>query len=218
MFPLFLNLTGRLGVVIGGGPVGRRKAAALLEAGAAVRLICLEPRPPEMASPQLEWLTEPYCADHLTGAALAFAAATAEANARVVADARVRGIWVNVADDPGAGDFLQPAVLRHGDFVIAVGTGGAAPVLAREVRDRLAGQFDDAFGHWVALLAELRPVVRGTVPEAGPRRALWKRLCRWDWVERLRREDPAAVRTAMRAEVEAASGRQLPDGTAPSGG
>src|SRR5579872_1256721 len=81
MFPLFLDLTERLAVVIGGGPVGRRKALAVLAAGGRVRLICLEQRPAEMSDPLLDWLTEPYTRAHLEGASLVFAAGPADLNA-----------------------------------------------------------------------------------------------------------------------------------------
>lgn len=205
MLPLFLDLTDRLVVVIGGGPVGRRKTAAVRAAGGRVRLICLEPRPLEMNDPLLDWRTEAYRPEHLDGAALVFAAGPVELNARIVADARARGVWVNAASQPEEGDFFLPATVRRGDFVLAVSTGGAAPILTQLVRDRLEQEFDEAFGQWVALLAELRPLVMERIAEAEQRRMALTGLCQWQWLERLRRDGADAVRAAMRAEIEATS-------------
>jgi precorrin-2 dehydrogenase/sirohydrochlorin ferrochelatase len=204
MLPVLLDMTNRLAVVVGGGPVGRRKATALLAAGARVRLVCLEPRPADQTSPALDWLTGPYAPVHLDGAALVFAAGPPEVNGRVAADARARDVWVNAASDPEAGDFFLPSVVRRGDFVLAVGTGGTAPALARAVRRRLEAEFDPAFGEWVGLLAEARAVARQRVTDPDRRRELLERLCGWEWLERLRREGAEAVREALRAEVEAA--------------
>jgi precorrin-2 dehydrogenase len=201
MFPIVLNLTNRLVVVLGGGRVGRRKAATLSAAGAFVRLVCLEPRPADAVPANLDWITAPYDPSHLDGAALVFAAGPPELNRRVVADAKARGLWVNSATDGTAGDFTLPATVRRGDFLVAVATGGAAPALARTIRRQLEAQFDDAFGQWVALLAEMRPFVLTAVAEEGERRALFERWCQPHWLERLRREGAEAVRAAMRGEL-----------------
>jgi precorrin-2 dehydrogenase/sirohydrochlorin ferrochelatase len=213
MYPLFLDLTGRLVVVVGGGPVGRRKARSLRAAGARVRVVALEPCPEGWAAdPGLDWRAEAYRPDHLDGAALAFAAATPELNRRVAADARARGVWVNRADDPSAGDFVVPASVRRGAFVVAVSTGGAAPALARRARQRLERDYDAAFGEWVGLLAGLRAAAREQVADPERRRGLFERVSGWDWLERLRRDGAAAVRAALAAELEAAADRGRPPG------
>src|SRR5579871_5377843 len=105
MLPIFLDMTDRLAVVIGGGRVGRRKASAVLSAGGRVRLVCLEPRPADMSDSRMEWRMESYSAEHLDDAELVFAAGPAELNARVLADARTRGVWVNATSEPASGDF-----------------------------------------------------------------------------------------------------------------
>ena len=193
MFPVTLDLTGRTVVVVGYGAVGRRKAAAAQAAGADVRVVAPE-------------VNEPYHPDHLAGAALVFACAPPEVNARVVADARADNIWVNSASDPAAGDFTLPAVLPVGGLWVAVSTGGAAPGLARRVRDRLAAQFDTTFAAWVELLNEMRREVLAAVPDPARRRELLDGFADWPWLDRLRAEGAEAVRAAMRELVSAARG------------
>ena len=205
MFPLFLDLTHRLALVVGGGSVGRRKAAALLKAGAQVRLVCLEARPADENEPNLRWLQEPYRPDHLRDVCLVCAAANAEVNRQVAADARRRGIWVNCADDPKAGDFFMPAVLRRGELTVAVSTQGASPGLAQAIRDWLDAQIDDAFEKLVALLSELRSRVLEQVKSEDKRKNLYRHLCQAQWLERLRREKVEDVREAMVMEIRRAA-------------
>jgi precorrin-2 dehydrogenase/sirohydrochlorin ferrochelatase len=197
VFPLVLNLSGRTALVVGGGAVGRRKARALLGAGGSVRLVCLEPRPAEEDHSALEWRTAAYRLEHLEGVALVVAAATAEVNRQVVADARERGLWVNSATEPDSGDFHLPAVVRCGPLTVAVSTQGTAPGLASAVRLLLQEQLDEVFARWAELVAELRPLVKAAVPDPARRREALRRLCRPDWLERLRREELAQVREQM---------------------
>ncbi len=200
MFPIFLDLQGRLAVVIGGGPVGRRRSAALRAAGAEVRLICLEPRPAHDVDPDLIWLSEPYKTAHLDGASLVIAAGPRQINSQVVADARARGIWVNCASDGPQGDFQVPAVIRRGDLVVALSTGGASPTLTARLRLMLEAEIDEAYARWVQILAELRPLVLERF-EGVRQREMLDRLCHWHWLERLRCEDESRVRSDMLADL-----------------
>jgi siroheme synthase-like protein len=86
-------------------------------------------------------------------------------------------VWVNVADDPRAGDVILPAVARRGKLQIAVSTGGASPALAHRLRERLEDEFGPEYGDLVALLGMLRAewepraITAGMPPAA--RRAAW---------------------------------------------
>ncbi|OWK40309.1 precorrin-2 dehydrogenase/sirohydrochlorin ferrochelatase family protein [Fimbriiglobus ruber] len=210
MFPIFLSLPGRTVVVVGGGRVGGRRARAAAAAGAAVRVV--DPAPPAGASviDGITWVPEAYQPDHLAGAALVFASAPAAVNARVVADAKARNVLVCDAAEPDRGDFTLPAVGRRGELVVAVGTNGAAPALARRVRDQMLAGVDDSFVAWVGILHELRSVLRNSVLDPAVRAALLTEFSSDEWLDRVRADAPAA-RAAMGDRVRA-SASSLPPG------
>lgn len=143
VYPIVMNVQGRLAVVVGGGSVAERKVAALLEAGATVRVVS-----PELAPAlehlrgrgQITWEARRFEATLLDGATLAFAATNDDAvNAAVVAAARQRSILVNDASKAERGDFATPAVYRKGELTISVDTGGTAPAVSKLVREKLGG-------------------------------------------------------------------------------
>ena len=211
MLPVMLDLTDCLAVVVGGGAVGRRKAEALLAASAVVRVVGLESRPGDLPD-RIEWVAEPYWREHLAKARLVVAAATAEVNRRVVAEAKSLGVWVCSATEPEAGDFVLPAMARCGRLTLAVSTGGAAPALARRLAQQLLQPFDEAFADWLDLLAELRPLVLVRIADSDHRHRLLDGWSDLGNLQRFRREGRDALRAALLAEIEAlapSSGRPV---------
>jgi precorrin-2 dehydrogenase len=152
LYPIFLDLSGRRCVVVGGGGVANRKARKLLQARARVVVISPEIGA-ELESVAVEVHRRPYREGDLEGAYLAFAATNArEVNAAVAREAKERGVPVNVADTPSEGDFALPSTLRRGRLQVAISTGGASPTLARRIR----GELEEAFGpEWAGIVEQL---------------------------------------------------------------
>jgi len=205
LYPAYLNLMGRTCLVVGGGSVGLRKATSLLDAGASVRLVCLETAPSELP-PSLEWMSAPYSSSYLADVCLVFAAATPEVNRVIVADANKRGIWVNSASDPESGDFLVPASVRLGNIELAISTGGASPAVAAYIRDQLASQVDGAIIAWVQVLATLRKEIQFSLP-ATACASLLREFADPKWLDRIRLQGVDEVARAMRAVVNRKTNR-----------
>jgi len=173
-YPIALNGQRVRALVVGGGVVGTRKALALLEAGADVRVVA-----PEVsaelahveAQNRLAVLRAPYGPDVLGDATLVIAATSSrDVNSTVAADARERGKLVNVADAPEDGDFHSMAVHRSGDLTIAVSTGGV-PGAAARIRDSLATRFDARYEQALSALHRMRTRLRAADTEAWNRAA-----------------------------------------------
>jgi len=143
-FPVSLEVAGRRCVVFGSGPMARARAAALAEAGASVTVIA---RPHEEGD--------------LAGAFLAVAATGDRAEtARIFAEAEREGVLLNAVDDPVHCHFAVPAVLRRGDLVVTVSTGGRAPGYAGRLRDELGRAVGAEYGTLVDLIGDVRAELR----------------------------------------------------------
>src|SRR5437016_10563527 len=123
-YPLLLDVTDRLIVIVGGGEVAMRKAQGLLDAG-ATRVRVVSPQVHERMPASVERLSESYSREHLTGAALVFAATDDPGvNDAVLRDARAMNVLVcrADADESNAGDFATPAMIRRGPVLVSVST------------------------------------------------------------------------------------------------
>ena len=204
LLPLYLNLSGRKGIVVGGGSVGERRAVAMLEGDMSVTVVSpsLTPELSALADArQITWTSGLYSGGQLQGSTLACAATDVEAvNEQVCRDGRSIGVLVNRADDPDRGDFVFPACVRRGDLCISITTGGASPILAARLQSDISGQFGPEWEAFVALLGECRGFVKTRTSSPAVRRRILASLV----------DDEAAIRRLLRAgQAEEARARAL---------
>ena len=158
--PLNIDMRGKTAVIVGGGKVALRKLQAMSVAGVASRLVAPEvcPEIAELAAAgSISVRIGRYGAEDLDHAFLVVAATDdAAVNLSVATDAMERRLLVSVVDNPLAGNFTFPAVLRRGALEIAVSTGGRCPTLATDVRDLIADVIGEEYGVVLEQLAAER--------------------------------------------------------------
>ena len=159
-YPINIDLRDRSVVIVGGGKVAARKARRLLLAGARVTVVAprLEPSLAALAAKgRVRHQERGYRPGDLSGALLAFAATDdPQLNLLVAEEAKERGILADVVDAPRKSGFTTPAVLERGDLLITVSTGGASPVLSRQIVAELEPLFGAEYAEAVALLGAFR--------------------------------------------------------------
>jgi uroporphyrin-III C-methyltransferase/precorrin-2 dehydrogenase/sirohydrochlorin ferrochelatase len=201
LYPLFADLTGLPVLVVGGGAVARRKAAALRDAGARVRIGA--PRlDAELAAwvrdGQVAWLDGEYASAWLEDVWLVIAATADRAlNARIAADAAERRILANVVDDAALSRFHVPAVIDRAPLQVAISTAGAAPALASRLRESLEQMLDHALGPLVALAQRHRARIVRRFPDLSRRRGFYGWLHEGPVLSLLRQARPAAAERAL---------------------
>lgn len=162
-YPVFLDLHDVQVLVVGGGPVGARKAAGLAAAGARVRLVATEVSDHVDPATVEEIHARPFDDADLDGMRLVVTATGVDTvDAAVSAAARARGIWTNAADQPIDCEFILPAIARRGRVTVAVSTDGASPALARELRNVIDAFLTDAIGELAETLAAERSAIRAS--------------------------------------------------------
>ena len=195
--PINLDIRNKLAVVVGGGPVAARKCPVLLEAGARVTVIA-----PSLVGGlaelhhdgRLHHEAREYQPGDLEGAFLVFAATDNPLVNRAVAEeARARSVLADIVDGPDSGSFTLPAVMKRGDLLIAVSTGGKSPALARVIRKQLETLYGQEYEHALEIMGNIREKLLTEKGNSAYNRQIFNQLA-----EQL----PALVRNASGGDIE----------------
>ncbi|XQE65512.1 siroheme synthase CysG [Pseudomonas sp. P3C3] len=174
--PLFHKLQGRVVLVVGGGEVALRKARLLSDAGGQLRVVAPEVRG-ELAALAGEDRVHlrGYESADLQGVALVIAATDDEPlNARISAEAQALGIPVNVVDAPALCSVIFPAIVDRSPLIVAITSGGDAPVLARLIRAKIETWIPSTYGQLASLAKKFRERVKQLFPDVQQRRVFWE--------------------------------------------
>lgn len=176
--PIYLTLADKPCLVVGGGNVAERKVGLLQRAGGAVHVVA-----PELTTSlqqlveqgDLSWRQGQFQDADIDARHLVIAATSeSEVNARISRLCQDRGIPVNVVDNSELCSFIVPSILDRSPVLVGVSTGGASPVLARQLRARLETLIPSAYGRLAAMAEAYREAAKQAIPDEGRRRHFWE--------------------------------------------
>jgi len=202
-YPIFLNLGKRRCLVVGGGEVAERKVEGLLRAGASVTVVSptVTKNLGALAKRRkIRHVARRYRASDCARYRLVFVATDdRKVNKAVYRDGKKRAVWVNATDDPAHCDFILPSVLRRGELVVAVATGGASPALSRAIREELEHFFTEDYAALSRVVGEVRRESKERGRPAGPE--IWRRALNGDLRKLVGRGDIEGAKRYLRERV-----------------
>jgi len=178
-FPIHINLDYKTVVIVGGGHVATQKVASLLPTKAHIVIVSPtlhDTLQPLADSGQITWQQKEFEPSDLDDAILIIAATNVTAVNEAVQEAAQHWQLVNRTDAQSESDFITPATVRRGPFVLTVSTSGASPGLARKVKAELAEQFDEAYDDYVCFLQQARLMIAAKYDKGPQRRAALQAL------------------------------------------
>lgn len=177
-FPIFLRMDGERVLIVGGGEEALAKTRLILPSGPSVTVVSPDPACEalhELAQDGRIALQErPFAPHDLDGVRLCIVGLEHEQDsAAVAAAARAAGVLVNAVDKPAHCDFIVPAIVDRAPVTVAIGTGGAAPALARDLRARIEAAVPPNTAILAALCKRYRAQVMRALPDREVRRRFW---------------------------------------------
>ncbi|WP_095588131.1 siroheme synthase CysG [Actibacterium ureilyticum] len=203
-FPMFVKTTDRHVVIAGGGEQAAQKARLMLKTDA--RIVLLAPALDEelsalVAEGRADWRSGPITPDSFAGCAMGFIATGCPAvDFSLHALAKAGGAMVNVVDRPELCDITTPSIVDRDPVVVAIGTEGTAPVLARRIKTDIEQQLDPRLGAFAALAGRLRGAVAARVPMAR-RRAFWRSVFGGPEWQEFRSGNERSAAQALKARI-----------------
>ena len=179
--PVFLDLQTGPVLLVGAGDLARAKLRLLAAAGARIRWFATDGHHDVSGlaaadAARIEFAEgDPLTAD-LSGVIAILCAGAGDVGPAMSARAKSVGLPVNVMDDLAHSTFIFPAIVDRGDVVVAVGTGGASPVVARRVRERIEATLPARIGDLATFIGRWRKSLHARIPEFALRRRFWERV------------------------------------------
>ena len=203
--PIFLAVSGRECVVVGGGEVAVRRVESLLEAAAHVTVVS-----PHLSSAMeaivarglVIHLDRRYQRGDITGSALVYAATDdSKLHRELASEARALGIPINVADVPELCTFIAPAVVKRGELQIAISTSGASPAFAARLRRTLEQQFGAEYALTLEVLRAARRRLHADEIDPADRMRRLKDLANSELPDAIGACDVAAIERILEAHL-----------------
>ena len=178
--PVFLDLQHGVVMLVGEGDFARAKLRLLTAAGSRVRWYATDGNHDlgglGLDASRIEFAAGDPLAAELSGVIAVVCAGAGDIGPAMSARARAVGLPVNVMDDIEHSTFIFPAIVDRGDVVVAVGTGGASPVVARRVRERIEAMLPERIGELASFVGRWRKSIHDLIPEFSLRRRFWERV------------------------------------------
>lgn len=216
-FPIFLDLKEREVVIVGGGEKALQKLRLLAKTSARLKLIAEDASETIFAFAKEHPLTimrRGFTDADVDGAAIIFAASDDPAlDARVAAAARARGVQINVVDGPSESSFIMPAIVDRDPVVVAIGTEGAAPILAREIKSKIESWLPAQFGRVAQRAQALRHRVQEAIADPTVRRRTWEALLQGLWRKAVLADDVEGADREFERQLDAARSHVHPVGS-----
>ncbi len=206
-FPVFLDLQDAPVLIVGGGEVAARKISLLREAGAAITVVApqLSPSIETRVLQGMDWIPRRFESADVRDMRLVIAATDdRELNAAVAEAARNANVPVNVVDNAKLSTFIVPAIVDRSPLVVAISSGGAAPMLATRIRARIEAMVDESWGRVAQFADRWRINMRAALPDLRVRRQFY------DWL--LDGPVAAAVRAGRESEADRLIESELANG------